>query len=308
MFSQFISAQQLFSLHRDVFRSASSLLMPAIWYEALGNALAADGINGGVWMGDDFVNFHGWAPAVSGAVSVPSSTIPSPSGYGFYTDTATTACSITQKSGAMNTCRMSVGATDNHEAWMTTGGNTGALGRLGHSDPLGVDTRCTAGDERFAALEVVFSVPQIGANNGCVFLGLGEPGMAAANTKVDDTGVMADKDWIGFDTQQDDPSLLDIMYREEGSAQQLVKAGAHTLVADTLVHVGLVFNPKWPPSEKIRFYINNAELSEKVSLTSMNASTFPNNVMMSFLAGLKTGSATAAHLDIKRWRFFQAER
>lgn len=297
MFSSFVQAQQLLSLHRGAFRANQGFLSPEIWHQALGNSLPADGNMGGIYAGDDFVNFHALAPAISGTTTLPSTTVPAPLGYGIYLDTATSACAITSKSGAMNTCRMSVGATDNHEAWMTSGGNIGALGRFS----------CTAGQERFAAFEVIFSVPQIGANNGCIFLGMAEPGLAAANTKVDDTGVMVDKDFIGFNTVQATPDQLDIIFKEEGSTQQTVLANALTMAVDTLYNAGFVYNPKWPPSKRFRFYINNTELDYYISDAQMAASTFPNAVMMAFLAGLKTGSATAAHLDIKRWRFFQQE-
>jgi hypothetical protein len=296
MFYQGIMPQQLFSLHESNFQVGSGNLSPAIWNDALGSALPADGINGGVLAGDDFTNFAGWSPAIGGAVVIPAAAEQSAGGYAIYTDTATSASSVAAKSAAVNTCRMATGGTDNHEVWLTTGSNLGALGSI--TD--------TAGSERFMAFEAVFSVGQIAANTGAAFVGLAEPGLAAADTKANDTGVLASKDLIGFDTVQADPSLLNVVYRKAGQALVTVEAAAATLVADTLVNVGIVYNPKSKPSEKIRFYINN-EVVAVASATNIATATFPDGELLAFLAGIKTGAASAAYLDLKKWRFFQSQ-
>lgn len=286
-----VMPQQLFSLHRGVFRSGVGNLSPELWYSALGNALPADGRMAGVLMGDDFSNFFGWGPAISGATAIPSTTVPS-SGYAFYTDTATSTSTISPKASAINTARFSVGATDNHEAWMQSG--SGVAGNCKFSTGV-------------VAFEAIFSVAQIAANGGAVFLGLGQPGMAVANTKVDDTGVLvASKSLIGFDTQQDAPSSLDIVYQDSAGSLQTVKSAAATLVADTLVNAGFIYDPRCKPSQRIKFFIDNEDVKSYVSDDQVNAAAFPLSDILSFVAGIKTGAASAAHLDLKAWQLFYA--
>ena len=289
MFSLGITPQQLFSLHRGSFRSGTGNLSPELWCHALGNALPADGQNSGVLMGDDFSNFVGLTPAISGTTALPSATVPS-SGYGLYMDTATSACSINPKSTAINTCRIATGATDNHEAWMQSNGGIGGNCKF---------------DDTILAFEAVFSVAQIAANTGAAFVGLGQPGMAAANAKVDDTGVIvASKSLIGFDTVQAAPQTANFVFQDASGSLVTHIAGVKTLVADTLVNLGFIYDPGAKASQRLKIFVDNVEQSTYVTGSVLEGATFPYQDILSFVVGIKNGSAAAAYLDIKGWQLF----
>lgn len=299
MFSQFITAQQLFTLHEDAFRENSGFLSPSIWRDAVGNALAADGCMGGFWAGDDWSNFSGFAPGDAGVETLPSITVPGPSGYGLFIETGTTGGSILPKTGVPGCVRMSIPAIDNHEAYLQSNGSVGCLGKI--SD--------TAGAEKFMAWEGIFAVSTIAANAQGMLLGLGSAAMNVANAMADDTSLLtvASHSFIGFSTQQAAPSELDIIYGKAGGSIVTVASAAKTLVVDTFYNVGLVYNPKWPSGKRLRFYIDNVEITSYVTGTNIATATFPDDVALSFIAGIKTGSAAASNLDLKRWRFFQQE-
>jgi hypothetical protein len=262
-------------------------------------AMSPDGGSNGVFVMEDFLNFSGFSPAISGTTALPSTTVPGPNGYGLYLDTATSACSIanlaTESSGVV---RLATGATDNHEAWLAGQGNSGNLGMI--SD--------TPADARLMIFEARVRFGQVSDNGGAIFIGLAEAGTAANSAKVDDTGVMADRDFIGFNTIQADGDLLSINYRRSGQAQQAVGSGT-AIVAATWYKLGFIYDPRAPIAERIKFYINNVELADKVTGastgTGIAATTFPDGERLGFLAGIKNGSAAATNMDIDWWAFYQ---
>ena len=264
-------------------------LSPRLWQHVHGQSSSADGKQNGIFIGDDFANFGGHAPAISGTTTLPSTTVTGPGGYGVFTSTTTTASSITQKAGAANIVRMSAGATIESAVWITSGGGTGNIGTI--SDASGA---------KKMIFEARVSLAQIGNNGGAVFVGLAEEGLNAADTKAN-TGIMKDKDFIGFNTIDADGDSIDFIYRKEGEAQQTVISGVHVPVADTFVKLGFVYNPAWDSAKKIRIFVDNVEQSTYVTGTNIAASTFPDGEFLSFLAGIQNGDTTAAHLDMDWW-------
>jgi len=281
----------LYTLHQG--KSGGRGMSPRLWSRVHGQMVSPDGFSNAFLAMDDFTNFGGFSPAIGGTTALPSTTVPGPGGYGLYADTATSACSIaplgTESGGVV---RLATGATDNHEAWLSAQGLAGALGMI--SD--------TAADAKLTVFETRVRFSSVADNVGAFFVGLGEPGIPADSAKVNDTGVMVDKDFIGFNTIHADNDLLSINYRKSGAAQQAVGSGT-AIVANTWYKLGFVYDPL--DSEKIKFYINNVQQGSSLSAANIAAATFPDAERLTFVAGVKNGSAAAANLDIDWWAFYQ---
>lgn len=284
-------ANALFTIHQG--KSGGRGLSPRLWTKASGQMLSPDGGSNAVFMGDDFLNFSGFSPAIAGTTALPSATVPAPNGYGLYLDTATSACSIANVPAEVGgVVQLATGATDNHEAWLASGGNTGTLGVV--SD--------TAADAKLLIFEARVRFTQVSDNGGAIFVGLAEPGTAAANAKVDDTGVMVDKDFIGFNTVHANGDLLSINYKKAGQTQQAVGSGT-AIVAARWYKLGFIYDPT--DAVKIKFFVDNIEQAVGLNASNIAAATFPDGERLAFLAGVKTGAAAAVSLDIDWWAFYQ---
>lgn len=275
-------SQALYTIHKG--QVGGRGLSPRIWADATGMALSPDGYSNAFAFSDDFVNFGGAAPSISGTTSGTTD------GYGYYVDTATSACSITSQVGRGGTIKIATGATDNHEAWMTTGGNTGTLGSI------------DASDLKLTAFEARVKFSDVTSMNA--FVGLAEEGLAAADT-VSNAGVMADKDYIGFSIQESDSDAVDFVYRKAGSSEVVALTFATSLVADQWYKFGFLVDPKAQPSKRIRIFIDNVEQATTVSQTSMEASTFPSGEELAVLAGVKNGAAAVRSMEIDWLSFLQ---
>lgn len=263
-------------------------LSPRLWGKVNGQSLAPDGQTNAFLIGDDFLNFGAIAPGISGTTAGVEN------GYGYYVDTATSACSISQMAtvsgGAIN---IALGATDNHEAWLTSGGNTGVLGAI--SD--------TAGSDKLTIFEARILVGQI-TDVYNLFVGLSEEGLAAANTAADSGGAMASKDFIGFNVSESAGETLNFVYRKAGQSLVTPIAGVQTLAASTWYKVGFIYDPEAEPAKKIKVYVDNVEQSTYVTATNIAAATFPDGEELAFLIGGKN-NASAANFACDWWAFYQ---
>tara|TARA_R110002020_G_scaffold115503_1_gene265484 strand:- start:37 stop:867 length:831 start_codon:yes stop_codon:yes gene_type:complete len=236
---------------------------------------------GGRYFFDDFMNH----PAHISAQSIGN--------YASYIDTGVT---LKQAAGeATGALEIAGNDADNDEGSISTGGNSGGM--------VAIDA---SGTGRIA-FECRFKKSTIGDNSIAFFLGLAEEGLAAQNTLVDDTGVLASKDFIGFRNRHDDSDStagdgaeLDFVWRKAGQATQ-EHANIHTLVADTYVKMGFLYDPgNHPDDKKIKIYVDNGEEeSVYVTQTQLDAATFPDDEELCLLFATKTGAAATvtAHLD-----------
>lgn len=263
-------------------------LSPRLWGRVTGQMLTPDGQVPGFFVSDDFANHPAAAPAISGTTAGVIG------GYGYYVDTATSACSIKQIATASGgVVQWATGATDNHEAWLTAGGNTGVFGAI--SD--------TAGSDKLTVFEARFQVGQI-TNTYNTFIGLAEEGLAAADT-VTDAGALASKDLIGFWVLEADGDALNFGYRKAGQSAVTTISGVKALSASTWYKVGFIYDPKEVASKRIKVYVDNVEQSTYVTATNIAAATFPDGEELTFLAGLKNGSAAAHTMNVDWWAFYQ---
>lgn len=281
------TAPDLYVIHQG--QSGGSGMSPRIWDRMKGSALAPDGFRQGKSFADDFLCFPYVNPGTGGTVNGNAL------GYGYYVDTATAAGTIKQLASSSNgIVELATAAQDNHENWLTSGGNTGTLAMI--SD--------TSGSDKTLLFEARFSVGQI-ATHG-VFIGLGEEGLAAANT-IADGSTLADKDLIGFWLLEGAPTTLVFGYRKAGGSVVTVIASLATIAADTWYKVGFAYEPTAPAAKRISVYLDNVENATHVTATNIATATFPDGEELALLAGVKTHTESAAgKLNLDWWAFWQA--
>lgn len=268
----------------------STGLSPRLWSRVTGTIMDGDGAARLVLAGDDFMSFHGLLTSTAGDYE---------GGYKSYEDANNTISQVADKKGGV--IKLAGHATDNNESWLQSGGSSGVLGAI--SD--------TAADSHLTACECRFQVSSVADDVAALFLGLAEEGLAAANTKADNTGVMADKDYIGFDTVHTNSgtagtnAVMNFVYRKSGQTAQTPIAGLQTLEANTWYKMGFLFDPRAQASKRISVYLDNVEQPTYVTAANIAAATFPDGEELAFLAGLKAGGATASNLLIDWWAFAQ---
>ena len=214
--------------------------------------------------------------------------------YASYIDTGNTIRQLaTERNGVL---RILTDATDNDEAWITTGGNTGVLGVISN----------TAGDDKPLWFGARIRKAAVADNESGTFIGLAEEGLAAADT-ITDGGALADKDFIGFFQPETDGDGVDFVWRKAGQAVQTLIPDVAILVAATFVNLGFKFDPMAPPDRRIKVFVNNVEQSTYGTAAQIAAATFPNGEELAMLFGLKNGAGNARSIDCDWWRFGQVE-
>lgn len=290
-----LMANALYTIHQG--KSGGRGLSPRLWSRVAGQALSPEGFSNAFFASDDFSNFSGFSPAIAGTTALPSATVPAPGGYGMYLDTGTAACSIANLATEdYGVARLATPAQDNHEVWASAQGNSGVFGALRSTAP------------RMTLFESRFRVGSVADDVNSIFLGLHTVGGAAADRKVDNTGAMADAGFIGVQTLHTNGgttgtnAVARIVYRKQGSAIQTV--GTFTIAANTWYKFGVLYDPN-SVSERLSFFIDNVRFGTVLSAADCAAAVFPDAVRMSFLAGTKNGTTTAATLDLDWWAYYQ---
>ena len=146
-------------------------------------------------------------------------------------------------------------------------------------------------------------------DNGVAFaVGLAQVGRAADDGLLDDNaGDIVDSiSFIGFRNKHDNGEELDFVYQDGGqTAPTETIANIAAMVADTWVKVGFVYDPAEVAEKKIKIFLNNAEQGTYVTTTNIDAATFPENDVLSFVFGAKNGTAAVSTADIDWWRLCQ---
>jgi len=223
---------------------------------------------GGRFFFDDFLNH----PA-----HISTQTI---GNYGSYIDTGVT---LKQAAGeATGAIEIAGNDADNDEGSIISGGGAGGM--------VAIDA---TGAGRIA-FECRFKKASIGDNGLSFFVGLSEEASQAANALVDDTGVVADKDFIGFSVLQDNGEELDFTWRKSGQTVQ-VHANIASMVADTYMKMGFLYDPgNHPDDKKIKIFIDNGEEeSVYVTQTQLEAATFPDDEELCLFLTTKVGTGSA---------------
>jgi hypothetical protein len=115
----------------------------------------------------------------------------------------------------------------------------------------------------------------LGAVVGNCFVGLMEY-VTPAGDHITDSGVLIDKDFIGFSTLEATPTILNFTYKEEGSTVQVPIVNLETLAADEVVQVGFAYRPSVHPSSRwVSVYENNVMAATGITKANCQAATFP---------------------------------
>ena len=139
-----------------------------------------------------------------------------------------------------------------------------------------------------------------------LFVGLAAEADMAVDFLANNTAeLVATADCIGFKVLTASPTAVGTVYQKGSATRQDVETGVHTLVADTYVKLGFVYDPAEEAGKQIRYYVNGAETATSVTATNIAAATFPDSVNMGLLATIKTGEGVAKTLTLDWWRVAQ---
>jgi hypothetical protein len=282
---------QLFTGYRG---ENTSGLSPRLWAKVYGSMMSPDGADRLIWAADDFLN-----PKASSTYTVLTSEL---AYTGYISNTGDTLTGVADESGGVLALYNTT--NDNDEVWLHSGDATSVFGAI--SD--------TAGSDFLTAFECRVKVNSIADDVASIFCGLAEEGTAADNTKANDTGVLASKDYIGFNTVHVNAgtagtnALVNFVYRLAGQTAVAKISTVHTFVADDFVKLGFLYDPAADTSKRIKVFVNNVEQSTYVTGTNIAVATgsaFPDGEEMGFLAGVKSGSTTPSELSIDWWAYAQ---
>lgn len=109
-------------------------------------------------------------------------------------------------------------------------------------------------------------------------------------------GTLVDSNFVGFQNLESTPSVLSTVYKADGVTQVNVLTAAKTLVADTYVKAGMVFNRD--EDNILRFYIDGVESSAYKSIPSAAGTDFPNDLRMGWVFAMLNGATAACNTTL----------
>lgn len=204
--------------------------------------------------------------------------------YASYIDTGVTIKQLATAVGGV--IEVAGNDADNDEGSITTGGNTAGFLKVASTSgrPLWFETRVKKAS--------------IADNALAFFVGLSEEALAAADTLVDNTGEIADKDVIGFQTLHADGDAVLGIYRKQGQTKGTVTGATAAMVADTWIKLGLYFDGL----TTLTYFIDGLAVGE---VTDIDATTFPDGEELALLWATKVGAAAESKTQMDWWRAAQ---
>lgn len=200
-------------------------------------------------------------------------TLANPTGYTYTGDENGDATLKTGEVGGV--LNLQTGATDNDETTLQLGsGASGTFFEITNANAKPLWFEC-----RVKALQHA---------DEAVFIGLAEEGLGA-NFLTDDTGVPADKDFIGFRYKADASDEWDVAWRKSGQAEQEIADVVEN--ADDWHTFGFYFDGV----NTITFYVNGVA---EATIALANAATFPGGEELAPIIAIKTGSGATVQADI----------
>lgn len=166
------------------------------------------------------------------------------------------------------------------------------------------------------AFECRLAVSAITAAKWSVGIGLGEANMIVTDGLfVDTTGALADKNFLGFNKLLAEAGVFDGCYKADGQTYQdgatKTKLNAlHTAVATTYFKLGFRY---YSHPKTIEWYVNGSvpggnTSPARVTATELDAATFPDDVFLAPIIGIKDIAGNAAlTVNIDWWACAQLE-
>jgi len=137
--------------------------------------------------------------------------------------------------------------------------------------------------------------------NGWV-LGLWEQQTLSATVPIAAAGTLADANFVGFHRLEGDGDAVDTVYKADGVTQVTVGTDAVTLVADTYVKLGMIFEPA---TNILTFYKNGVPLANTKTIPTADGTDFPNDVQMGLCFAMLCASNDDAVNTLGWWRAAQ---
>jgi hypothetical protein len=198
------------------------------------------------------------------------------------------------------------GSTDNEESVMK-------LGTLSQGAPFVIpddSSDATLGKKLWFEARVKRSV--ITDDKGGFFVGLAEEDACATNFIADAGNDFGDFSILGFWMLEADGDSIDIVTQKTGAPFDTIKDGAATLVADTYIKVGFVYDPNVEAAKRITFYVDGVDVGTYVGENSGDATVylgdttnFPGDVQMTLLASEKNAHDDDITFTMDWWRVAQ---
>lgn len=280
-------------------------LSPNVWADFPFAEIAAGSCDAHV-EGDDFKYGTGAEDAVDDTGL--------PFGYDRYIDTGNTiSVAAATATNYFGTLAMVTDATDNDGPVIHRVQGTNALGVV--TAPFWIGNTADASFPLW--FEARWKISSVADDAMAIAIGLAS---GVNDTRAADNGLLTDNtgdivdsiSFIGFRTIHVNSGTagtnakLGFAYQDGGQTTPVdVSTNLATLTADTYVKTGFYYNPDAPNAKKITLFVNNATQTSYVTNTNIDTSTFPENDMMGFVAGFKTGSATACTMTLDWWRCAQ---
>lgn len=167
-------------------------------------------------------------------------------------------------------------AGDNDQCYMATGGDTGGMFNF---------IKQATDVPHLIAFEARMQVSTL---LGSAFVGFAEEGLVVTDGLFDDNGVFTDKDYVGFSVVEATPTVLDFGHNKESGTDVKIVTGIHTLVADTYVKVGCLYDYRHSNAQQIKVFLNgvvNASYTTKTQID--DATNFPAGEEMVLFLGVK---------------------
>jgi len=266
-------------------------LSPRLWSDIKVANPSTDGNNAGSFYGDDFELMQGTGIVAGAALTYPTVTGLSLSGYRCYASIGASLTRVTGEPGGI--IKFEAGDTADDSMIISTG----ELVAL--SDSGGSNNKKTVFETRIKLTTIV---------QGSVFVGLGSQVMVADGGLIASGGApIATAAAIGFNVDEGDVDGIDFIYQAANTADVRHINPVKVAVADTWYKLGFVFDPAAPDSKKIKVYVDNVEQTTYVTDALMAVAAFPEDEYMGFVAAAMSGDTPADNnLEIDWWALYQA--
>lgn len=135
-----------------------------------------------------------------------------------------------------------------------------------------------------------------------LFLGLIDAAALSATVPIAAAGTLADENFVGFHRLEGDGDAFDTVYKANGVTQVTVGADAVTVVADTWLKLGFVYEPSDSNGVYyLTFYKNGIPLADKKQIPSAAGTDFPNDVRLGFVFALLNATASTPGTSTIQW-------
>lgn len=164
--------------------------------------------------------------------------------------------------------------------------------------------RISTSVKKLIAFEARIKVSSIADTGSNFVIGLGSDRTLVVGDPIATTGALISTiDFVGFQRLEADGDQLEATYQAGGVAAVVPVANAFTLVADTFVKCGFLYDPD--VDDTLRFFINGIELVTGVTVTAVGTAG-PFDINLGFICAHMAAATTPGTESIDWWKCYQA--